>query len=145
MPGAAPQSPQPPLDPNQITLYRSEFEQKLKDCHDLALEQIHEKQIDAQTQKQNADLDCGGGNDQTCLAKSTATYTATMNSLQKQSNDADGVYAKEISQLSYYFQNNTCGSVNTSGCSADVKQLFAKPVAQWSCDALANLLNPNTQ
>jgi hypothetical protein len=95
------------LAPNQITLLRSEFEQKLKDCHDLALEQIHEKQIDAQTRKQNADLDCGGGNDQTCLAKSTATYIATMNNLQKQSNDADGVYAKEKFSVGLLFFKTT--------------------------------------
>jgi hypothetical protein len=136
-------SPPQSSSASQVTISRSEFVQAIQRCHQFAILQITQKQIDAQTQRQNTEVGCN--HDQTCMQNAAATYTATINDLQKQSNNADGVYAKEIAQLDYHLQNMLTCTVDLSSCPANAHKLYATPVVQWNCADLANELDPNAQ
>jgi hypothetical protein len=139
-----PQPSQPPqTTPTSVELFVVDVRTALEKCHNLALLAIQKKQIDADLQKKNADLDCKEG-DQSCLNQDLLTFQNTMRDLQKQSNIEDANYNKQLAELNIFFGNYATCSINTQVCPADIQAILAKPLAQMSCSDLSQLIPGDT-
>jgi hypothetical protein len=149
VPGRAqPGNPQPPRSqttppPASVDIFEQDVLEAIRNCRDAALLAIKLKLADAEAQKLNADVDCNG--DKGCLKKNDDTFQNTRRELQKQSNNFDRDYKKQLAWVQFIFGNYISCSQNLESCPASLRTIFSKPVKQMTCEELDKILPVTTQ